>query len=62
MSELAIIVLGMDTVLDRLLAAGISEDRALAPLAAGTVRVDGQTVTDPATPAPRSCRIVLWSS
>jgi hypothetical protein len=59
LSELAINVLAMDTVLDRLLAAGISEDRAPAHLAAGTVRVDGQTVTDPQTPAPRPCRIVL---
>jgi hypothetical protein len=60
LAELAINVL--DTVLDRLLAAGISEDRALAHLAAGTVRVDGETVTDPTSPAPPPCRIVLWSS
>jgi hypothetical protein len=52
----------METVFDRLLAAGLSEERIQWHLSAGTVRVDGQVVTDPDAPAPRPSRIVLWSS
>lgn len=50
---------GVVTVLDRLRAAGISPDRALHPLQAEYVRVDGEIVTDPAAPAPRPNRVVL---
>ena len=39
------------TVLDRLLAAGITRDRALSHLADGWVRVDDTVVTDPNRPA-----------
>lgn len=39
------------TVLDRLLAAGITRDRALSHLADGWVRVDDVVVTDPDQPA-----------
>ncbi|MEJ2886128.1 hypothetical protein [Actinomycetospora aeridis] len=46
------------TVLDRLLAAGISEDRARAWLTTG-VLVDGVTVTDPEAPAAPPARVVL---
>jgi hypothetical protein len=55
-------VLGVETkvctVLDRILAAGISADRALSTLAAGVVRLDGAVVTDPEAPAPWPTRIV----
>lgn len=47
------------TVLDRFLAAGISREAFGAHLAAGRVRVNGRTTTDPDTPAPRSCSIVI---
>jgi hypothetical protein len=52
----------MDTLLDRLQAAGLSDERIQWHLDAGTVRLDGEVVTDPTTPAPRPARIVLWSS
>jgi hypothetical protein len=39
-------------VFDRLIAAGLSIERIEQPLTAGRVRVDGQVVTDPYTPAP----------
>jgi hypothetical protein len=51
----------MDTVLDRLQAAGLSDERIQWHLDAGTVRLDGEVVTDPSTPAPWPARIVLWS-
>jgi hypothetical protein len=47
------------TILERMLAAGISEDRARAHLVAGRVRLDGETVTDPGRPAPVGTRIVV---
>lgn len=47
------------TVLERLIRAGISRDRACAFLGAGAVRVDGTQVTDPETPAAPPARIVL---
>jgi hypothetical protein len=47
------------TVLDRLLRAGIDAERAERYLTSGAVRVDGERVTDPSTPAPPSARIVL---
>jgi hypothetical protein len=40
-------------VLDRLQAAGLSDERIQWHLDAGTVRLDGEVVTDPTTPAPR---------
>ena len=43
---------GVVTVLDRFLAAGVSRETFDAHLAARRVAVDGQRVTDPATPAP----------
>jgi hypothetical protein len=30
-------------------------------MAAGRVRIDGELVTDPYTPAPPGTRVVLWS-
>lgn len=47
------------TVLERFLAAGVSRARFEAHLAAGRVRVAGRRVTNPDTPAPRPCPIVL---
>jgi hypothetical protein len=47
------------TVLDRLLAAKISEARARMHLAAGAVRVNNQVVSDPSAPAAPPARIVL---
>ena len=47
------------TVLDRLVASGISDDRAHAHLAAGLVRVDGQVADGPDHPAPPPSRVVL---
>jgi hypothetical protein len=46
----------------RLQAAGLSDERIQWHLDAGTVRLDGEVVTDPTTPAPWPARIVLWSS
>jgi hypothetical protein len=50
------------TVMGRLIAAGIAQDRARRHLAAGSVRVDGQVVTDPAAAAPVPSRVVLLPS
>jgi hypothetical protein len=47
------------TVLDRLLAAGIADDRARAHLAAGLVRVDGEVADGPDHPAPPPSRLVI---
>lgn len=47
------------TVLDRLVAAGISEDRARSWIHGEGVRVDGQSVIDPAHPASPPARITL---
>lgn len=49
------------TVLERLMAAGISEDRAHEELAAGMVHVEGVQVLDPAAPADKPAVIVLRS-
>jgi hypothetical protein len=46
-------------VFDRLLAAGLSIQRIEQHLAAGRVRLDGQLVTDPYTPAPAGTHVVL---
>ena len=47
------------TVLDRLLAAGIADDRARAHLAAGLVRVDREVADGPDHPAPPPSRVVI---
>jgi hypothetical protein len=47
------------TVLDRLVSAGLSAERAQAHLAAGLVRVDGQVVDGPGHPAPPPSRVVI---
>jgi hypothetical protein len=50
------------TVLDRLLRAGISDERAQRHLSSGAVVVDGERVTDPNTPAALPARIVLLTA
>jgi hypothetical protein len=49
------------TVFDRLVAAGLSQERIEQHLTAGRVRVDGELVTDPYRPAPPPARVVLWA-
>jgi hypothetical protein len=46
-------------VFDRMLAAGMSIERIEQHLAAGRVRLDGECVTDPYTPAPAGTHIAL---
>jgi hypothetical protein len=48
-------------VFDRMLAAGLSIERIEQHLAAGRVRLDGELVTDPYTPAPSGTLIVLMT-
>ena len=47
------------TVVDRLLAAGLSLERAEDHLRSGRVELDGELVTDPDRPAPPPARLVL---
>jgi hypothetical protein len=47
------------TILDRLLRAGISAERAENYLASGAVVLDGERVSDPNTPAGMPARVVL---
>jgi hypothetical protein len=47
------------TVFDRLIAAGISQQRAEWYLGAGRIELDGEVVTDPYQPAPRPSRLVI---
>jgi hypothetical protein len=47
------------TVLDRLTAAGLADDRSRAHLAAGLVRVDGEVADGPDHPAPPPSRVVI---
>jgi hypothetical protein len=47
------------TVLDRFLAAHISEERALEHLRSGRVKVDGELVSDPNHPAPKPAAVSL---
>jgi hypothetical protein len=47
------------SVLDRLVGADISEERALRHLKMGAVSVDSDPTTDPRTPAPAPSRVVL---
>jgi hypothetical protein len=49
------------TVPDRLVGAGLSQERIEQHLAAGRVRVDEELVTDLDRPAPPPARIVLWA-
>ena len=49
-------------VLDRLLAAGLSDERAAQHLHAGRVQVDGELVTDPHTPARPPARVVIGAA
>jgi hypothetical protein len=49
------------TVIDRLVAAGLLQERIEQHLTAGRVRVDGELVTDPDRPAPPPARVVLWA-
>jgi hypothetical protein len=49
------------TVLDRLLAAGLSESRIEQHMTAERVRVDGELVTDLNAPAPAGTRVVIWT-
>ncbi len=47
------------TVWDRMMAMGLSEDRARSHLAEGRVQVDGQVITDPDHPAAPPARVVF---
>jgi hypothetical protein len=49
------------TVFDRLVGAGLSQERIEQHLTAGRVRVDGELVTDLNQPAPPPARVVLWA-
>lgn len=49
------------TVLDRLIAAGLSEARIEQHMGAERVRLDGELVTDLAAPAPAGTRVVIWT-
>jgi len=48
------------TVRDRLTTVGLSAERIEQHMTAGRVRVDGEVVTDPDTPAPAGTRVVVW--
>lgn len=45
------------TVLDRLMESGITQERAVAHIRGGWVLVDGERVTDPASPAGYPARV-----
>lgn len=49
-------------MINRMLRAGIADDRAREWLRSGAVVVDGERVTDPDTPATPPARIVLLPS
>jgi ribosomal protein S4 len=49
----------MRTVLEHLIAAGISAERARTFLAQGWVRVDGYVIKDPHFPLPDGAKVVL---
>ena len=51
----------LTTVHDRLIAAGLSDERIAEHMTAGRVRVDGELVTDLDTPAPGGTRVVVWA-
>ena len=48
------------TVCDRLIAAGLSDERIEEHMTAERVRVDGEPVTDLDAPAPTGTRVVVW--
>ena len=48
------------TVCDRLIAAGLSDERIAAHMTAERVRVDGEPVIDLDAPAPIGTRVVVW--
>jgi hypothetical protein len=50
---------GVPTVFDRLLAAGLSQERIEWHLGAGRVELDGEVVTDPYRPAAPPSRLVI---
>ena len=50
------------SLLERLCAAGISEDRALTTITQGRVRVGEDVITDPAVPVPWPTAWVVLSS
>jgi len=52
-------VAAQQTVLDRLLRAGIAEARAVGHIRDGAVLVDGRVVTDPSRPAELPARVEL---
>lgn len=47
------------TVLDRLIAAGLSQQRIEGHLGAGRIELDGNVVTDPNQPAPHGTRLTV---
>jgi hypothetical protein len=49
------------TVLDRLTAAGLSEEQIAEHMSVGRGRVAGEHVSDRDTPAPTGTRAVVWS-
>ena len=49
------------TVRDRLIAAGLSDERIEQHMTAGRVRVDGELVTDLHAPAPAGTRVGVWA-
>jgi hypothetical protein len=49
------------TVLDRLVAAGLSQERSEQHLTQGGCGFNGELVTDPYRPAPPPARVVLWA-
>jgi hypothetical protein len=49
------------TVLDRLIAAGLSDGRIEQHLIAGRLRVDGELVADLGTSARAGTRVVVWT-
>ena len=49
------------TVRDRLIAAGLSDERTRQHMTAGRVRVDGELVTDLDVPAPAGTRVGVWA-
>ena len=48
------------TVRDRLIAAGLSDERIEQHMTAGRVRVDGELVGDLDAPTPAGTRVVIW--
>jgi hypothetical protein len=53
------LVAGQQTVLDRLVGAGITEERAIGHIRNRAVLVDGHVVTDPGSPGELPARVEL---